>query len=239
MTKKGTLYIIPTPLGEHISSFFFNRYYLDILQQTNIFIVEELRTTRRLLRKLIPNFPIDNCTFLIYNEHNLQSNLNNFIEPLLNGHNVALMSEAGCPAIADPGNAIILFAHKHEIKVVPLIGPSSIIMALMASGLPAQSFKFHGYLPAKTNELQKAIQKIEKQSKTENITQIFIETPYRNQSIFEKILNTCSSNTYLSVSINLTQPDELIVTKTIEQWRKNGIIIPKNPAIFIIYSGKL
>lgn len=198
-----------------------------------------MRTTRRLLRKLIPNFPIDNCSFLIYNEHNLQSNLNSFIEPLLQGHNVALMSEAGCPAIADPGNKIILLAHKHKIRVVPIIGPSSIILALMASGLPAQSFKFNGYMPAKANELIKAIQKIEKQSQTENITQIFIETPYRNQSLFEKILSTCSSNTYLSVAINLTQPDELIATKTIEQWRKNTITIPKNPAIFIIYSGKL
>lgn len=239
MTKCGTLYIVPTPLGENISALFFDSYYLNILQQTNIFIVEELRTTRRLLRKLIPNFPIDDCTFLIYNEHNLKSNLDTFIEPLLQGHNVALMSEAGCPAIADPGNEIILSAHKHNIRVVPLIGPSSIVMALMASGLPAQLFKFHGYLPAKTNELQKAIQKIEKQSQSENITQIFIETPYRNQSLFEKILNTCSPHTYLSVAINLTQPNEFVATKTIEQWRKSCISIPKEPAIFIIYSGKL
>ncbi|MCX7863182.1 MAG: SAM-dependent methyltransferase [Bacteroidales bacterium] len=238
-TPKGTLFLLPSPLGENISEFFFTDYYIQRYLQIKIFIVEEIRTARRFLRKLVPNFPIDTCTFLIYNEHTLHADVQSYIQPLLHGQDVGLMSEAGCPIIADPGHAIVREAHKNEIKVVPYIGPSSILLALMASGLPSQTFKFNGYLPAKSTELIKVIQKIEKESKLQNLTQIFIETPYRNQSLLDCILKHCTSHTLLSVACNLTQPDEFIYTQTIENWRKNCNNIPKKPAVFLLYSGKL
>ncbi len=239
MSKQGFLYIIPTPIGEQIESIFFDNYYKETINKIKFFIVEEIRTTRRFLKKIINNFPLNECTFLTYNEHTKSNNLTEYITPLLKGYDVAIMSESGCPAIADPGYPIILEAHKHNIKVIPLIGPSSIFLSIMASGLPAQSFKFNGYLPAKTNELIKAIQKIEKQSLNENLTQIFMETPYRNQSLFQTLLKTCNPNTLLTIASNLTQPNEFIKTQTIEKWQKNCINFQKVPTIFILYSGKL
>ncbi len=238
-SKKGSLYLIPTPMGEHINSIFFDKYYKETINNNRIFIVEEIRTIRRFLKKIIPNFPINDCHFFTYNEHTKTNNINEFITPLLNGHNIAMMSEAGCPVIADPGYPIILEAHKYKIKVIPLIGPSSILLSLMASGLPAQKFKFNGYLPVKTDDLRKTILKLEKQSQQENLTQIFMETPYRNQSLFETLVKICCTKTLLTVASNITQPDEFIKTQTIDEWQKNCITIQKVPAIFIIYSGKL
>ncbi len=236
---QGKLYLIPSPIGDSINDFFYSSYYLNTLLPLRNFIVEETRTTRRFLRKLIPNFPINDCTFVEYNEHHLSSNPESYLIPLQKGYPVGLISEAGCPTIADPGYPIILAAHKYNIEVIPLIGPSSLILSLMASGLPAQNFKFNGYLPAKSDELVKCIQKIEKQSKNENLTQLFIETPYRNHSLFQTLLKTCNPDTLLCIAVNLTQPNAIIKTQTIQNWKKKTIVLEKVPAIFILYSGIL
>lgn len=239
MAKKGTLYIVPTPMGEQISSLFFDKYYLDILSGCHHFIVEETKTTRRFLRKIIPNFPIDDASFLEFNEHSNTLMLKEYLKPLNQNNDVCLLSEAGCPSVADPGYPIVLEAHKQGFKVVPLIGPSSIILSLMASGLPAQQFKFNGYLPTKGQELKNKIKNLEKNSSNENSSQLFIETPYRNQSIFNEIIQTCNPNTWLCIASDLTQPNEFIKTMTIAQWIKNKWMAKKTPAIFIIYSGKI
>ncbi len=239
MKTNGKLYLIPTPLGDNVADLFFSSYYLNILKSLRFFIVEETKTTRRLLRKLIPDFPINDCQFMEYNEHSINSQAESYLSPLYQGNDVGFLSEAGCPAVADPGYPIIQMAHKKNITVIPLIGPSSIILALMASGLPAQQFKFNGYLPAKSDALIKAIQKIEKQSSQENLTQLFIETPYRNQSLFQALIKHCSPNTLLCVASNLTQPNEFIKTQSIQQWQKNGITFEKIPTFFVLYSGKL
>jgi len=239
MNYKGKLYIIPMPIGEELCSIFFDNYYVGILKNIRIFIVEEIKTSRRFLRKIIPDFPIDDSTFIILNEHIKYIEIEKFITPLFNGYDVALMSEAGCPSIADPGSNVILTAHKYNITVVPLIGPSSIFLSLMASGLNGQNFKFNGYLPVKKNERIKAILKLEDQSRKENITQIFIETPYRTKVLFNDILQNCSADTYLTIASNLTQSSEFIQTKTIAEWQKNCNTVQNVPTVFLLYSGKL
>lgn len=239
MLPNSTLFLVPTPMGEVVNSIFIDQYYISVLSACRYFIVEEVKTTRRFLRKIIPNFPINSCLFLEYNEHSIKNNLNDFIAPLKNGFNVCLMSESGCPAIADPGYAIILEAHRQNLKVVPMIGPSSIVLALMASGLPAQRFKFNGYLPVKQKELKNKLITLERQSSNECLSQIFIETPYRNQALFNNIIETTQLHTLLCIASNLTQPDEYIKTQSISNWQKNRWLAPKKPTIFILYSGKL
>jgi len=239
MNSNGILYLIPTPLGNQIQSFFYDSYYIEIISSCRHFIVEEVKTTRRFLRKTIPQFPIDDCQFLVFNEHSLKHNLSHFIEPLKKGFNVCMLSEAGCPAIADPGYPIILEAHRQKIKVSPLVGPSSIILALMASGLPAQQFKFNGYLPVKAQHLKNKIKTLEHQSFHENISQVFIETPYRNQNLFNEIIQVCKPNSLLCIASNITQPNEYIQTLSISQWHENRWVAEKNPTIFILFSGKL
>lgn len=236
MATTGTLFLVPTPMGEYISSMFYDNYYKDVLNHTRYFIVEETKTTRRFLRKIIQNFPIDSCVFMEYNEHSSSISLKEFISPLLKGNDACMLSEAGCPAVADPGYPIVAEAHNHHIKVVPLIGPSSIMLALMASGLPAQQFKFNGYLPAKTPERKNKIKIIEKQSFQEHLSQIFIETPYRNKAIFNDLIEHCNPQTLLCIASNLTQPDEFIKTQTISQWQKKCWEAPKSPTVFIVYS---
>lgn len=239
MLPNGTLFLVPTPMGDVVNSIFIDQYYISILSVCRHFIVEEVKTTRRFLRKIIPDFPIDSCIFIEFNEHSSKNNLNDFIAPLRNGHHVCLMSESGCPAVADPGYPIVLEAHRQNIKVVPMIGPSSIILALMASGLPAQRFKFNGYLPTKSLDLKQKLNALERQSSNEGLSQIFIETPYRNQALFNHIIEMTRSNTLLCIASNLTQPDEYIKTQSISNWHKNRWIAEKKPTIFILYSGKL
>ena len=239
MSTSGTLFLVPTPMGDVVESIFSDKYFIHVLSECRFFIVEEVKTSRRFLRKIISDFPIDDSAFLEFNEHSTKNNLQDFLLQLKNGFNVCMMSEAGCPAVADPGYPIVLEAHKQNIKVVPMIGPSSIMMALMASGLPAQQFKFNGYLPAKGQDLKSKIKILERQSASEQLSQIFIETPYRNQSLFDQILELAQPHTLLCIASNLTQPDELIKTQTIADWHKNRWLAEKKPTIFILYSGKI
>lgn len=231
----GTLYLIPTTLGGDSVNRILPPEVIAICNSLRIFIVEEIKTARRFLIKLKIPVPIDELTFYIFNEHSKEINLDTFIQPLLQGQNVGLLSEAGVPAVADPGNEIVKLAHSKNIKVVPLTGPSSIILALMASGLNGQNFAFNGYLPVVKTERIKKIKFFERRSETENQTQIFIETPYRNKHFFTDIIDNCSPNTLLCIACNLTMENEFVKTMTVHEWKKENPDIHKLPAIFLIH----
>jgi 16S rRNA (cytidine1402-2'-O)-methyltransferase len=231
--KKGKIYLIPTLLGEGKPEEILPPYVLKIIRELHFFIVEEIRTARRFLSKVGIPQPIDSLTFFLLNEHTKPSDILLYLEPSLT-NNIGLMSEAGAPGVADPGADIVRLAHQHGIGVVPLIGPSSILMALMASGLNGQSFAFNGYLPVKQVERMAKIRFFEKRAISENQTQAFIEAPYRNMQLLDDLLNTCASSTMLSLAVDISLETEFIKTGTIENWRKNIPQIHKRPAIFMI-----
>ncbi len=231
----GKLYLVPTTLGSPEYSDVLPGGVLGITLSLRNFIVEEIRSARRFLRLIDRKFPIDECRFFIMNEHTQVGELPGIIEHILKGNDTGLMSEAGVPAVADPGAGIISMAHKSGIRVVPLTGPSSILLALMASGFSGQSFAFNGYLPVKTNERVSAIRNLERLAGGGQ-TQIFIEAPYRNQKMLEELISTCSPATMLSVSCDLTGENELIRTMTVKEWKANIPDINRRPAIFIIGS---
>ncbi|PIP55397.1 MAG: SAM-dependent methyltransferase [Bacteroidetes bacterium CG23_combo_of_CG06-09_8_20_14_all_32_9] len=233
---KGKLFLIPTPLGENFTIQNINSDVIKTLQGIRFLIAEELKTARRFLKKLDPSCPIDDITFFVLNEHTTPQEFEQYLKVAENGNNVGLLTEAGCPAIADPGSQVVNIAHKNEIKVVPLVGPSSITLALMASGLNGQKFAFWGYLPVKQNERKIKIKQIEKRSKLENQTQIFIETPYRNISLFNDIIAVCEPETQLCIASNITQYDEFILTMKIKKWKLKIPDIHKKPTVFLLLS---
>jgi len=233
---KGKLFLIPTPLGENFTIQNINSDVIKTLQGIRFLIAEELKTARRFLKKLDPSCPIDDITFFVLNEHTTPQEFEQYLKVAENGNNVGLLTEAGCPAIADPGSQVVNIAHKNEIKVVPLVGPSSITLALMASGLNGQKFAFWGYLPVKQNERKIKIKQIEKHSKLENQTQIFIETPYRNISLFNDIIAVCEPETQLCIASNITQYDEFILTMKIKKWKLKIPDIHKKPTVFLLLS---
>jgi 16S rRNA (cytidine1402-2'-O)-methyltransferase len=216
----------------------------EIMRTLDYFIVENIRTARRFLSRAgvasqsgaeAGTRAIDSLEFTELNEHTLPREIEAMLKPLLEGRNAGVISEAGVPAVADPGAEIVAAAHRHGIRVVPLVGPSSILMALMASGANGQSFAFNGYLPAKTPELVRAIKHFEKRAHTERQSQIFIETPYRGGRLFEEFMAACMPETRLTVAIDITSPSELILTHSIADWRKiPAPAFDKRPAIFII-----
>jgi 16S rRNA (cytidine1402-2'-O)-methyltransferase len=232
----GKIYLIPTPLSETNVAFFDISYNNSIIERLRIFVVEELRTARRFLRKVDSDFPIDDCQFHILNEHTITTiNLDEIIQEVLNGKDIGIMSEAGLPCIADPGSELVALAHRKNIQVIPLVGASSIFMALMASGLCGQKFAFHGYLPTDKTDLTNVIRKLEQQSRTEKQTQIFMETPYRNMQLLELLLKHCHGETLLCVACNITSNDEYIQTKSISQWKKSKLpALHKRPTVFVL-----
>ena len=236
MESKGTLYLLPTPLGpDTLHSL--PPYLIEQLHRLNVFIVERLRTARRFISATKPPQPIDSMQFLELNEHTPEQDYPALLSPLENGQDVGLLSEAGCPAVADPGAAIVLLAHQKGIKVVPYVGPSSILLALMASGMNGQSFCFHGYLPPKKPLLAKALKRLEQQSQRSKQTQIFIETPYRNQGLVEQCLTHLSPSTLFCIAVDLTTETEWIATRSIKDWKKTTIPnLHKRPAIFLLLS---
>ncbi|MBQ9630607.1 MAG: SAM-dependent methyltransferase [Treponema sp.] len=210
-------------------------YNHSVVKNIRHFVVENIRSARRFLKSVDKDFNIDSCTFFELNEHSDFKNLSPIIKILENGVDVALVSEAGCPAIADPGAALVASAHKNRIRVVPLVGPASMILSLMASGFCGQNFSFVGYLPAKSGERAKKLRQLESRLNSEKQTQIFIEAPYRNMQVFETMLNTLNKNTCLCIASNITSEDEFICSKTIEQWKKKPPPnIQKVPTIFAI-----
>jgi len=230
---KSVLYLIPTPLAEVALSKVLPEYVIRILHSLNQFIVEDIRTARRFLARSNHPLPIEKIRFRELNEHTKEKDVS-LLLPYLSEDNTGLLSDAGVPCIADPGERIVRIAHANDISIVPLIGPSSIFLALMSSGLNGQSFSFAGYLPVKRNERQTRIRFLEHRSACEQQTQIFIETPYRNMQLLEDLLKCCCNETSLAIAANLTSPDELIRTKCIREWKKNIPVLQKVPTVFLL-----
>ncbi|MCQ2140542.1 MAG: SAM-dependent methyltransferase [Bacteroidales bacterium] len=231
---KGKLYLIPSPLGENEPSEVIPGPVLELLQHLHTYVVEEVRTARRYLSKAGLKGHIGELEFHELNEHTSQEQVEALKSLFDDGNDVGLITEAGLPAVADPGSALVALCHRHGIEVVPLVGPSSLMLALMASGLNGQSFAFMGYLPAKTDERRSAIRAMEKDSAAHKQTKLFIETPYRNDSMFADLLAICSPRTRICVAANITMPDAYICTKTAGEWKKENLIIGKRPCVFLI-----
>ena len=230
-----TLYLIPTSLGETSFDKILPAYNNLIISDLKYFIVEDIRTARRFLKKSNPQIVIDNLTFFQLNQHTSPEEISTFLTPMNQGNDMGVISEAGCPAIADPGADVVAIAQKNGYKVVPLVGPSSILLALMASGFNGQSFAFVGYLPIPGNDRSKMLKKLENRVYNENQSQIFIETPYRNMKMLEEIFSTCQPSTKLCIAADITLETEFIQTKTIQSWKKLIPDLNKRPCIFILY----
>ena len=231
--SKGKLYLIPSPLGDYAPAEVIPEGTLGVLQSLTTFVVEETRTARRYLSAAGLKGHIADLEFHELNEHTAPAAVEALL-PLFDKGDVGLISEAGLPAVADPGAALVALCHRNGITVVPLAGPSSLMLALMASGLDGQSFAFRGYLPAKTDERRAAIRRCEKDSSALHQTQIFIETPYRNDSLLGDLLEQLSPATRLCIAANITLPDAFIRTQSVAAWRKNKPEIGKKPCVFLI-----
>lgn len=232
--EKGKLFLIPAPLGDNEPSEVIPAPVLESLHGFRTFVVEEIRTARRYLSKAGLKGHIGELEFNELNEHTDQATVESYLRLFDEGNDVALISEAGLPAVADPGAQLVALAHRHGIEVVPAVGPSSLMLALMASGLNGQSFAFCGYIPAKTEERRSRLRTLEKVSGQLKQTQILIETPYRNDSLFGDILSVCGSSTKVCVAANITMPDAFIRTKKVSEWKKEGLVIGKRPCVFLI-----
>jgi 16S rRNA (cytidine1402-2'-O)-methyltransferase len=230
---KGRIWLIPVTLGGDNYQDVIPLKVLEITRQLRYFIVEDLRSSRRYLRLIDRHFPIDDSVFFELNEHTAETEITCFLDPVLNGNDTGLMSEAGMPGIADPGAKIIAAAHRRKIKVTPLSGPSSIIMALISSGLNGQNFTFNGYLPVKTAEREAKLKELEKKAK-EGYSQIFMETPYRNQTMLESILKVCKNDALLCIAADITLPGEMIMTKRISQWKPDIPELKNRQVIFVL-----
>ena len=232
--SKGKLYLIPAPLGEGDPAEVIPAPVLALLPSLDCFVVEEVRTARRYLSRAGLKGRIEGLEFHELNEHTAPAEIAPLVRLFDGGRDVGLISEAGLPAVADPGAALVALCHREGIEVVPLVGPSSLMLALMASGLNGQSFAFAGYIPAKTEERRAALRRLEKRSAAERQTQILIETPYRNDALFADILSTCSPRTMLTVAANITQPDAFIRTRPVAGWKEHPVTIGKRPCVFLI-----
>lgn len=236
--SKGKLYLIPSPLGEYDPSQVIPAPVLERLKSIRKYVVEEARTVRRYLSAAGLKGHISELELRELNEHSkpadVEALLSMFSDPDGSPTDVGLISEAGLPAVADPGAQLVALCHIHGIQVVPMVGPSSLMLALMGSGLNGQSFAFCGYLPAKTDERRKAIREIEKRSAQLDQTEIFIETPYRNDSMLADLLASLQPKTRLCVAADITLPDETILTKTVKEWQKAHAVVGKRPCVFLI-----
>lgn len=229
------IYLIPNTLCDEATTVSLPQSTLSILGNLRYFIVEDVRTVRRFLSRLHLSLPIDSLTFYELNEHTTSQQLVDFITPLKQ-YDLGVISEAGAPGVADPGCDVVRMAHEMGIQVVPLIGPSSILLALMASGMNGQNFAFNGYLPVKQPERIAKIKALEKRAFTEHQTQIFIETPYRNMSLWQDLITNCRPTTRICVAADITDSQEFIQTKTVQQWMATPPQIHKRPAVFLLES---
>lgn len=231
----GTLYMVPVTLGDDNLSNVIPADVMKIVQTLEHFVVENEKSARRFLGLVKTNKPVRELYFQLLNEHSAEKDLPALIAPLLAGHDVGMLSEAGCPGIADPGAALAALAHRKGIKVAPLVGPSSILLSLMASGFNGQQFTFLGYLPSDKAARVNRLKDLEKQSLRHNETQIFIETPYRNQHMLEDLLSSCGANTKLCIARNVSLETEFVVSKTIAEWKKSELPdLHKQPTVFLL-----
>jgi 16S rRNA (cytidine1402-2'-O)-methyltransferase len=229
------LYLLPVTLGETPIEKVLPAYNKEIILDIKHFIVEDVRTARRFLKKVERSINIDELTFYPLNKHTSPEDISGYLKPLTEGNPMGVISEAGCPAVADPGADVVAIAQRKNLKVVPLVGPSSIILSVMGSGFNGQSFAFHGYLPIEPNERAKRIKTLEQRVYSENQTQLFIETPYRNHKMMEDIIKNCRPQTKLCIAANITCEGEFIKTKTIKEWQGKLPDLNKIPCIFLIY----
>jgi len=230
---KGKLFLIPTVIAEGTQQTVIPVSVVESLKQINHFLAEDVRTARRYLSSLKIYESIEPLDFKVLNKDTKEQELKELFAPIIEGKNLGILSESGCPGIADPGALAAKYAHQQGIQVVPLTGPSSILLSLMASGLNGQKFAFHGYLPIDSKESQEAIKGLEKESRSKNQTQIFIETPYRNNAIIANLLKALHEDTRLCIAIDVTGKEESISTKSIKDWRKHQPDLPKSPAVFL------
>ena len=234
---KGTIYMIPCPIADGESVWeVLPKANLEVINSLDYFIVENVRSARRFLSKAGIERKIDELEFVELNEHTTAAaEVEKMLKPVLAGRSAGVISEAGVPGVADPGADIVALAHRKGVRVVPLVGPSSILMSVMASGLNGQSFAFVGYIPVKDNERIKRLKELERRAKEENQAQLFIEAPYRNVKLFECLVKSLSSKLRLTIAADITSPEEYIKTLTVEEWRKMGVPdIAKRPTIFIL-----
>jgi len=230
----GKLFLIPNTLGDTKTDIVLPSYVSEVINTLDHFIVENIRNARRFIIKCGYSGSIDDIVFFELNKHTQAKDIPSFIEPCKIGTNIGLISEAGVPAVADPGNEICKLAHDQNIRVVPLSGPSSIILSLMASGLNGQNFAFHGYLPIDKSQRIKRIKSLDAEIRKTGQTQIFIETPYRNDQLLKDLVKSCSPDTKLCLACDLTMKNEYISTKPIAEWKKNKATFHKRPCIFLI-----
>jgi 16S rRNA (cytidine1402-2'-O)-methyltransferase len=236
MNKKNTLklYLIPVPLGEN-TAHVIPPYIADIIRSLDTFIVEHAKSARHAIKAIAPGIVLQNLNLVELNEHEKAAAEAAFLTAIKAGKSVGLLSDAGCPGIADPGATIVALAHKNKIEVVPLVGPSSILLALMASGMNGQSFTFHGYLGAKTPDLSKDLKNLEQFAQKNKQTQLFIETPYRNKNVFDLALQQLQAQTRLGIAMDLTLESQYIFVTTIQEWKKTKVPdLHKRPAVFMI-----
>ncbi len=231
----ASLYLIPVTLGQTAIDRVLPAYNTDVIHSIRHFIVEEIRTARRFLKQVDRDIDIDSLTFYPMGKHADHALFSRYLEPLRKGESVGVISEAGCPAVADPGADVVAIAQREGLSVVPLVGPSSILLSVMASGFNGQSFAFHGYLPIDSSARSKRLKQLEARAINENQTQLFIETPYRNAKLFADICSACNPKTRLCVAAGLTTEQEFIRTRRISEWKQTGLPdLGKIPAIFLI-----
>lgn len=229
------LYLLPVTLGDTLLEKVLPSYNKEIIQGIHHFIVEDVRSARRFLKKIDREIDIDALSFYPLNKHTSPEEISGYLRPLEKGFSMGVISEAGCPAIADPGADVVAIAQRKNLRVVPLVGPSSIILSVMASGFNGQSFAFHGYLPIEQEERIKKLKILEQRVYSEHQTQLFIETPYRNNKMAEDILHACRPQTKLCIAADITCADEYIRTKTLKDWQGKVPNLSKIPCIFLLY----
>jgi len=229
------LYLLPVTLGETPIERVLPSYNKEIILNIKYFIVEDVRSARRFLKKVDASVDINSLTFYELNKHTLPEAISDYLRPLADGHSMGVISEAGCPAVADPGADVVAIAQRKRLKVVPLVGPSSIILSVMGAGFNGQNFAFNGYLPIDPAERARRLKELENRVYQENQTQLFIETPYRNQKLMEEILHVCRPQTRLCVAANITCEGEYIQTRTVKEWKGHLPDLNKIPCIFLIY----
>ncbi|EKF55393.1 uroporphyrin-iii c/tetrapyrrole (corrin/porphyrin) methyltransferase [Galbibacter marinus] len=232
----GKLYLIPTTLGENDPMEVLPIAVKDFIDKTNYFIVENEKTARRFIKKISPSKSQQDLRLETLNKHTAPEQLSDYLKPCLEGNDVGVISEAGCPGVADPGAEMVALAHQTGIQVVPMVGPSSILLALMASGMNGQSFAFNGYLPIDKTDKKKALKQLEKRSIDLGQSQIFMETPYRNNKLLQDLTSILQPHTLLTVATDITLAQEFIKTKTVKQWRTSTVDLHKRPTIFVLHA---
>jgi 16S rRNA (cytidine1402-2'-O)-methyltransferase len=237
VAKMASLFLIPAPLSDQPGATLATPALLEAVHALTYFVVENAKAARATLKRYAYPRPLAEAHLLTLNEHSRAADVQAALAPLLAGQDVGLMSDAGCPAIADPGADLVRLAHQHGVRVVPLVGPSSILLALMASGLNGQRFRFCGYLPTQRAARIKAIRAVEQRSLLERETQIFIETPYRSQVLFDTLIEACDSATLLCVASALTSPQEHVMTQTVQAWRRAHAVLAREPVVFLLLGG--